>query len=210
VVRGGDAGPGEATPSCLKSPALFPSVSFFSDNNLGKFSTFGKSSPGFYNCRWIEEHQDVILSGPCGTGKSFLVCALDTQACLYGYRVGYYPASKLFGQLKLSRADGSYLKELSRIQKQALIILDDFGLQVLDAPSRLSLLEILEDRYGRASSIVVSQLPVSSWHETIGDPTIADAICDRIVHGAHRIELKRESVRKLYTQRKAEQKGRLV
>jgi DNA replication protein DnaC len=127
-----------------------------------------------------------------------------------GQELHYYPASKLFGQLKLSRADGSYLKELSRIQKQALIILDDFGLQVLDPPSRLSLLEILEDRYGRASSIVVSQLPVSSWHEMIGDPTIADAICDRIVHGAHRIELNGESVRKLYTQRKAEQKGRLV
>jgi DNA replication protein DnaC len=161
------------------------------------------------DCRWIEEHQDVIVSGPCGTGKSFLACALGTQACLYGYRVGYYASSKLFGQLKLSRADGSYLKELSRIQKQALIILDDFGLQSLDAPSRLSLLEIFEDRYGRRSSIVVSQLPVSAWHETIGDPTIADAICDRIVHGAHRIELKGESVRKLYTQRKVEQKGRV-
>jgi DNA replication protein DnaC len=189
----------------LRYPAGFEEIDFALNRNLDKNQLLRLS-----DCRWIEEHQDVIVSGPCGSGKSFLACALGTQACLYGYRVGYYAASKLFGQLKLSRADGSYLKELGRIQKQALIILDDFGLQSLDAPSRLSLLEILEDRYGRASSIVVSQLPVSAWHETIGDPTIADAICDRIVHGAYRIELKGESVRKLYTQRKAEKKGRLV
>ena len=189
----------------LRYPAGFEEIDFALNRNLDKNQLLRLS-----DCRWVEEHQDVIVSGPCGSGKSFLACALGTQACLYGYRVGYYAASKLFGQLKLSRADGSYLKELGRIQKQALIILDDFGLQSLDAPSRLSLLEILEDRYGRASSIVVSQLPVSAWHETIGDPTIADAICDRIVHGAHRIELKGESVRKLYTQRKAEQKARLV
>ena len=162
------------------------------------------------NCQWIEEHQDLILSGPCGTGKSFLACALGSQACIHGYRVGYYAASKLFSQLKLSRADGSYLKEITRIQKQALFIIDDFGLQALDAQSRMSLLEILEDRYGRASSIFVSQLPVSKWHEVIGDPTIADAVCDRIVHSAHRIDLKGESVRKTYADRKTERKGRLV
>jgi DNA replication protein DnaC len=189
----------------LRYAAGFEDIDFALNRNLEKNQLLRLS-----DCRWIEEHQDLILSGPCGTGKSFLACALGTQACLYGYRVGYYAASKLFSQLKLCRADGSYLKELSRIQKQALIIIDDFGLQALDALSRLSLLEILEDRYGRASSIFVSQLPVSGWHSMIGDPTIADAICDRIVHGAHRIELKGESVRKLYTQRKAEAKGRLV
>lgn len=189
----------------LRYAAGFEDIDFALNRNLEKNQLLR-----FSDCRWIEEHQDVIVSGPCGTGKSFLACALGTQGCLYGYRVGYYAASKLFSQLKLCRADGSYLKELSRIQKQALIVIDDFGLQALDAPSRLSLLEILEDRYGRASSIFVSQLPVSGWHPMIGDPTIADAICDRIVHGAHRIELKGESVRKLYTQRKAEAKGRLV
>ena len=161
-------------------------------------------------CGWIEEHQNLIVSGPCGTGKSFLACALGHQGCLYGYKVGYYPASKLFSHLKLCRADGSYHKEITRIQKQALFIIDDFGLQALDGHSRLALLEILEDRYGRASSLFVSQLPVAKWHEVISDPTIADAICDRIVHSAHRIELEGESVRKIYASRKVERKGRLV
>ena len=185
--------------------AGFEEIDFQLNRNLQKNQLLRLS-----NCQWIEEHQDLILSGPCGTGKSFLACAFGGQACLHGYRVGYYQASKFFSLLKLCRADGSYLKELNRIQKQALFIVDDFGLQVLDAQSRVSLLEILEDRYGRASSIFVSQLPVSKWHEVIGDPTIADAICDRIIHSAHRIELKGESVRKIYSQRKNEWKGRLV
>jgi DNA replication protein DnaC len=120
------------------------------------------------------------------------------QACMYGFKVGYYPCSKLFAHLKLSRADGSYLKELTKIQKLDVIILDDFGLEPLDAQNRLTLLEILEDRHGRKSSVFVSQLPAISWHEVIGDPTIADAICDRIIHNAHRIELKGDSVRKIY------------
>lgn len=185
--------------------AGFEEIDFQLNRNLQKNQILRLS-----NCQWIEEHQDLILSGPCGTGKSFLACAFGGQACLHGYKVGYYQASKFFSLLKLCRADGSYLKELNRIQKQALFIVDDFGLQVLDAQSRVSLLEILEDRYGRASSIFVSQLPVSKWHEVIGDPTIADAICDRIIHSAHRIELKGESVRKIYSQRKNEWKGRLV
>jgi len=109
-----------------------------------------------------------------------------------------YTPEGLFAHLKLSRADGSYLKELTKILKMNVIILDDFGLEPLDAQSRLSLLEILEDRHCRKSSVFVSQLPVASWHEIIGDPTIADAICDRIIHNAHRIELKGESVRKVY------------
>jgi DNA replication protein DnaC len=150
------------------------------------------------NCQWIESHQDCIVTGPTGAGKSFIASALGHQACMYGFKVIYYPSSKLFAHLKLSRADGSYLKELTKILKMDVIILDDFGLEPLDAQSRLSLLEILEDRHGRKSSVFVSQLPVASWHEIIGDPTIADAICDRIIHNAHRIELKGESVRKVY------------
>ena len=118
---------------------------------------------------------------------------------MYGYKVIYYPSSKLFAHLKFSRADGSYLKEITKMLKMDVIILDDFGLEPLDAQSRLSLLEILEDRHGRRSSVFVSQLPVASWHEIIGDPTIADAICDRIIYNAHRIELKGDSVRKVYS-----------
>ncbi len=153
------------------------------------------------DCGWVEQHQDVILTGPCGSGKSFIASALGQQACIQGHTVSYWSAAKLFEQLKLSKADGTYLKELARLAKRSLLIVDDFGLQALDASSRLSLLEILEDRHGRLSSMFASQLPVSQWHQLIGDPTLGDAICDRIVHTAHRIELKGESVRKLYAQR---------
>ena len=124
---------------------------------------------------------------------------------MYGFKTGYFPCSKLFKHLKIARDDGSYLRELSRIQKQDLFVLDDLDLEPFDAPGRLSLLEILEDRIKRKSLIIVSQIPINRWHEIIGDPTIADAICDRIVHSAHRIEMKGESVRKLYAQRKIEQ-----
>jgi DNA replication protein DnaC len=153
------------------------------------------------DCRWVAEHQDVILTGPCGSGKSFLACVLGQQACIHGHTVGYWSSGKLFEQMKLCKADGSYLREVAKISRKHLIIVDDFGLEVLDAASRLILLEILEDRHGRASSLLTSQLPIAQWHPVIGDPTIADAVCDRIVHTAHRIELKGESVRKLYSQK---------
>jgi DNA replication protein DnaC len=131
---------------------------------------------------------------------------LGQQACIHGYTVCFWPAGKLFEQMKLCKADGTYLRELAKISKKRLLIVDDFGLEVLDTASRLILLEILEDRHGRSSSVFSSQLPVSHWHQVIGDPTIADAICDRIVHTAHRIELKGESVRKLYANRGKESK----
>jgi DNA replication protein DnaC len=153
------------------------------------------------DCKWIEERKDLIITGPCGSGKSFLASALGQQACLYGHAVIYFSASKLFEHLKLCKADGSYLRELSRISKRRLLVIDDFGLEVLDTQSRLMLLEVLEDRHGRTSSLFASQLPVSAWHQAIGDPTIGDAVCDRIVHTAHRIELKGDSVRKLYAKR---------
>jgi DNA replication protein DnaC len=153
------------------------------------------------DCAWIEQHQDLIITGPCGCGKSFLASMFGQQACLHGLPVAYWPAAKLFEHMKLCKADGSYLRELAKLARKRLWIVDDFGLEVLDTASRLILLEILEDRHGRASSLFTSQLPIGQWHTTIGDATIADAICDRIVHTAHRIELKGESVRKLYAQR---------
>jgi DNA replication protein DnaC len=177
----------------------FEEIDFVLNRNLNKNQLLRLS-----NCQWIERHEDIIITGPCGAGKSFIASGLGHQACIYGYKVGYYAASKLFPHLKLCRADGSYLKELVRIQKQDAFVVDDFGLERLDTPSRLSLLEILEDRHGRKSTVFVSQLPVTQWHEVIGDETVADAICDRIVHRAHRIELKGESVRKIYAQRKRE------
>jgi DNA replication protein DnaC len=174
--------------------ASFEEINFTLKRNLDKNQLLRLS-----NCQWIESHKDCILTGPTGAGKSFIASALGHQACMYGFKVLYYPCSKLFAHLKLSRADGSYLKELTKILKMDVIILDDFGLEPLDAQSRLTLLEILEDRHGRKSSVFVSQLPVANWHEIIGDPTIADAICDRIIHNAHRIELKGDSVRKMYS-----------
>ena len=149
-------------------------------------------------CSWIRKRQDIIITGPTGVGKSFLASALGYQGCMYGFKVSYFNCSKLFSQLKLAHADGSYIKELNRIGKQDVLILDDFGLHPLDAQMRLSLLEIMEDRHGKRSTVISSQFPVRSWHEVIGEPTIADAICDRIIHTAFRIELKGESVRKKY------------
>ena len=123
---------------------------------------------------------------------------------MHGFKTGYYSCSKLFKQLKLARADGSYLKALVRIQKLDLFILDDIGLEPFDAQSRMALLEILEDRIGRRSTMIVSQIPIAMWHQIIGDPTIADAICDRIFHSSHRIELKGESLRKKHSPRQRE------
>lgn len=164
----------------------------------------------FSDCQWLEKKEDIIFSGPTGCGKSFLASALGNQACVYGYRVGYFSSSKLFIALKMSKADGSYLKELNRLQRLELLIIDDFGLEVLDSENRLSLLEILEDRHGRCSTIFVSQLPLSKWHEVIGEDTIADAVCDRIIHGAHHLNLKGDSVRKKLRGIKKEEGGREV
>lgn len=176
--------------------AAFEEIDFGSTRNLEKNTLLRLSEK-----RWIEAHQNILLTGPTGIGKSFIVSALGHQACIHGFKTGYYACSKLFKQLKLARADGSYLKALGRIQKQDLFILDDFGLEPFDAASRMALLEILEDRIGRCSMIIVSQIPTNLWHQVIGDPTIADAICDRIVHSSHRIELKGTSMRKLYSEK---------
>ena len=155
----------------------------------------------FSDCSWIKKRQDIIITGPTGVGKSFLASALGYQGCMYGFKVLYFNCGKLFSRLKLAKADGSYVKELNRIQKQDALILDDFGLHPFDAQSRLFLLEIMEDRHGRSSTVISSQFPVKSWHEIIGEPTIADAICDRIIHTAFRIELTGESVRKKYAKK---------
>lgn len=145
---------------------------------------------------FIKRKENIMITGATGSGKSFLASALGNQACMQGIKTLYFNTSKLFPKLKMLKADGSYLKEIARIEKQDLLILDDFGIQQLDAMSRMALMEIIEDRHGRASTIVASQLPIGKWFDTIGDSTIADAILDRLVHTAHRIELKGDSLRK--------------
>lgn len=147
-------------------------------------------------CRWITEGKDILITGACGLGKSFLGSALGHHACDQGYRVMYRSTGRLMSSLKEGKRDGSYLKLLEKIYKSDVLILDDFGLSTFDDKTRLALLDILEDRHGRKSTLILSQLPVASWHGLIGDSTIADAIMDRIVYGAHRIELKGESYRK--------------
>jgi DNA replication protein DnaC len=147
-------------------------------------------------CDFIDKKENILVTGSTGAGKSYLATALGYQACINGYKVMYYNTTKLFSILKMAKADGSYLKELAKIEKQQLIILDDFGLQPLDSQNRIALLEIIEDRSNTGSVIVTSQVPVQAWYETIGEKTIADAILDRLIHGAHRIELQGESMRR--------------
>jgi len=150
------------------------------------------------DCGWILKNQDIIATGPTGVGKSFIISALGFQGCMYGFKVLYFNCGKLFSILKYAKADGTYIKLMNHIQKQDVIIIDDFGLHPFDTQSRLSLLEIMEDRHGRKSTIISSQFPVKNWHEIIGEPTIADAICDRIIHSAFRIELDGDTLRKKY------------
>jgi DNA replication protein DnaC len=148
------------------------------------------------DCSWIRGKENIIITGPTGVGKSFIATALGHQACMYGYKVIYYNCLKFFSQMRYWQADGSYIKEMKKIGKAELLILDDFGLEILDKANRISLLEILEDRVGKCSTIIVSQLPENKWHEIIGDETIADAICDRVLHNSYKIKMKGESMRK--------------
>ena len=148
------------------------------------------------DCTFIEKKQNIIITGSTGVGKSYLASAIGHQACINGYKVIYANTAKLIGKLKMAKADASYLTEIAKIERQQLLILDDFGMLPLDAQGRSSLMEIIEDRHEKSSTIITSQLPVKQWYDVIGEKTIADAILDRIVHDAQRIELKGESLRK--------------
>lgn len=145
---------------------------------------------------WIDAHDNLLICGPAGIGKSWLACALGHQACRDNYSVLYHRIPKLFTELALARGDGRYARILRSLSSAQLLIIDDFGLAPVDATARHDLLEILEERCGRRSTIITSQFPVAKWHDLIGDPTYADAILDRIVHNAYRIELAGESLRK--------------
>lgn len=147
-------------------------------------------------CAWIEAHQNVIITGATGVGKSYVACALAQQACRKGYKALYRRVPRLFDELALVHADGTYPRFLAKLAKVDVLILDDWGLVPLGDTERRDLLEIIEDRYGNRSTILTSQLPTKKWHDHVGEPTIADAICDRLLHNAHEIDLKGESRRK--------------
>lgn len=175
----------------FRYPASIEEINFSQSRNLNK-NNFIRLA----NCSFIEKKENVIITGLTGVGKSYLASALGHQACIMGYKVRYYNMSKLFSSLKMSKADNSYLKEINRIEKQDVLILDDFGLHPIDPSTRIALLEIIEDRHGKSSTIIASQVPVNKWHELLGEQTIADAILDRIIHTSNRIELQGESMRK--------------
>lgn len=141
-------------------------------------------------CDWVRLHRNLLVTGPTGSGKTYVSCAFAQKACREGYSAIYERSSKLFHDLSLSKADGTYLNKLKALSRKDLLVIDDFALAPLTDEQRRDLLEIMEDRYNRRSTIVISQIPPEHWHEIIGDPTIADAILDRLVHNAHKIQLR--------------------
>jgi DNA replication protein DnaC len=176
----------------LRYPASLEDVDFQTPRGLDRSVVLSLAT-----CTWIAEHQNLIVLGPTGTGKSFLGCAFAERACRRGYTATYFRTPRLLQELAVARADGSYGRVLARLAKIDLIVLDDWLLTPLKEAERRDLLEIIEDRAERRSTLVAGQVPVTAWHEVIGDPTLADAICDRLVHRAHKITLKGSSQREL-------------
>ncbi len=148
-------------------------------------------------CDWLNKSQNLLVTGPCGSGKTYIACALGHAACMKGFSVKYYRLSRLLLALTQAKADGSYSKALMALAKVDLLILDDWGLEPLKAVQRNDLMEIMDDRHGCSSTTILSQLPTDQWYQSVGDNTLADAILDRLMHNAHRIKLKGESMRKL-------------
>jgi len=175
----------------FESTATIEDIDFHTQRKLDK-----NQYTNLLSLKFIRSNENIILTGPTGMGKSYLAQAIGVQACKNSYKTKYVQTSKLLNQLKLSKLDGTYLKELKKIATVELLILDDFGLQSLDTQMREALLNIVQDRYQKKSTIIVSQIPVKKWYELIGEATIADAILDRLVHSSHRINLQGESMRK--------------
>ncbi len=148
------------------------------------------------SCQWIKSYHNVIITGPTGIGKTYIAEAFANKACREGYTSVKYRSTRLFGELEIAKADGSYFKVLGRLAKMDLLIIDDWAVDPLTEDERGHFLEVMEDRYGLKATLITSQYPVSKWHDRIGEPTMADAILDRIVHNSHKIPLKGESMRK--------------
>ena len=175
----------------LRLPATVEQIECSGPRNLTK-----QQLALFIEGRYLQQGENILITGATGCGKSYLACALGHQACLQGHKTTYLNMNRLIEKVTLSKLDGTYIKMLNHLERQTLIILDDFGLQNPGQDVRLTLLQLLEDRYDKKSIIVTSQLPVSKWYEYINDPTLADAILDRLTANAHRIELKGESLRR--------------
>lgn len=178
----------------LRFSAGLEELSYSKERNLSK-----EQIAQMADCSFIDRAENILISGATGAGKSFLACALGHQACVIGYKVLYLNLNRFTEKILVAKLDGSFVKLLNQLEKVKLLVLDDFGLAPLDQNTRLALLQILEDRYARKSVVIVSQLPISKWHEYIGEPTLAEAIMYRLFANAHRFELKGESLRKKST-----------
>lgn len=176
----------------LKQQASTVDINYDKSRGLSKAQILELS-----NCEWIRQHQNLLITGPTGCGKTYLACALANSACSHGYSSRYYRLSRLFEDLRIAKASGSYKQSLAHLAKIDVLLLDDFGLSIPDTEQIQDLLEIIDDRYQKNSTIITSQLDSSLWHQHLNDATLADAILDRLLHNAIRIELQGESMRKV-------------
>lgn len=185
--------------SKLRFASSLEEVAYSKERNLSKDQIAQMA-----DCSFIDRAENILISGATGAGKSFLACALGHQACVMGYKTLYLNLNRFTEKIMVAKLDGSFVKLLNQLEKVKLLILDDFGLAPLDQNTRLALLQILEDRYAKKSVMIASQLPIAKWHDYIGEPTLADAIMDRLFANAHRFELKGESLRKKSVKKSSE------